>query len=153
MLGAYSTFSWLLYRSNLTWQSWLIVLVLALVQAFLLTTLSRGLQLLVGSWLKSDLGYFSVVLIGGLLAVFALAWLQIFGHITVLIASEVLARIDLRRAGYSSIQALVILAQSGLQRHSSLSHSRDDFAARSRCGRNGLLLSLSRRARTYLDQI
>jgi hypothetical protein len=114
MLGAYSTFSWLLYRSNLTWQSWLIVLVLALVQAFLLTTLSRGLQLLVGSWLKSDLGYFSVVLIGGLLAVFALAWLQIFGHITVLIASEVLARIDLRRAGYSGIQALVILVTISL---------------------------------------
>ncbi len=114
MLGAYSTFSWLLYRSNVTWQSWLVVLVFALMQAFLLTTFSRGLQQFIGSWLKSDLGYFSVVLIGGLVAVFALAWFQLFGHILVLTASEVLARIDLRRAGYSGIQALVVLMMVSL---------------------------------------
>lgn len=109
LLAAYTTLSWLLYRSNVTWQLWAIVLGLALTQAFLLTTFSRGVQRFFGNWLRSDLGYFSVVLLLAMLGVFFLAWFHFFGHLLVLLAAEILARLDLRRAGYTRIQALTIL--------------------------------------------
>lgn len=109
LLAAYTTLSWLLYRLNVTWQLWAIVLGLALTQAFLLTTFSRGVQRFLEKWLRSDLGYFSVILLVGMLGVFFLAWFHFFGHLLVLLAAEILARLDLRRAGYTRLQALVIL--------------------------------------------
>ena len=109
LLTAYTTLSWLLYRSSVTWQLWAIVLAFALAQAFLLTTLSQGVQQFLGSWLRSDLGYFSVVLLLGMLGVFFLAWFHFFGHLLVLLSAEILARLDLRRAGYTGVQALIIL--------------------------------------------
>ncbi|MBD2092939.1 hypothetical protein H6F67_24120 [Microcoleus sp. FACHB-1515] len=109
LLAAYTTLSWLLYRLNVTWQLWAIVLGLALTQAFLLTTFSHGVQQFLEKWLRSDLGYFSVILLLAMLGVFFLAWFHFFGHLLVLLAAEILARLDLRRAGYTRVQALMIL--------------------------------------------
>lgn len=109
LLLAYTTFSWLLYNAEVTWLVWAAFAAFILIQAFLLTTAARKFQQFLERWLKSDLGYFSSILLLGLFVLFALAWFHVFGHVLVLASAELLARIDLRRAGYTRIQALILL--------------------------------------------
>jgi len=109
LLSAYSTFSWFLYRSTVPWLVWVAVLTFALLQATLLTTCLGGVRRFLRRWLISDIGYFTVVLLGAFSLVVALVWFHIFGYIIMLIAAEVLARLDLQNAGFNRSQALAIL--------------------------------------------
>ncbi|MBE9178419.1 hypothetical protein IQ268_07430 [Oculatella sp. LEGE 06141] len=114
LLAAYSTFSWFLYHSTAPWLVWTFAFVLAFGQALLLTTFSEGFRVFLGRWLESDVGYFTVVLCSAFLVAFALVWIQMVGYIVVLVASEVLARLDLQNTGFSRSQSLGVLTTVSL---------------------------------------
>lgn len=114
LLTAYITFSWFLYTSTAGWLVWALAIAFALIQALLLTAFADGLKALIDTWLRSDLGYFSSVVIGALFVAFAFIWIRIFGYIFVLLASEALARLDLQNAGFNRAQALLILTTISL---------------------------------------
>jgi hypothetical protein len=109
LLAAYSTFSWVLYHATVPWLVWAAALAFAIAQSLLLTTLSEGFRVFLSKWLKSDVGYFTVVLSSAFFIAFALVWIQIFSYVAVLVAAEVLARLDLQNAGFNRSQALMVL--------------------------------------------
>lgn len=109
LLVAYSSFSWFLYHSTATWIVWLIALGFALSQALLLTAFSKGFRFFVGKWLKSDIGYFSVISIGAFSIAAVLVWIHVFEYVLMLIAAEILARVDLQNAGFNQWQTLGML--------------------------------------------
>ncbi|MBD2460377.1 hypothetical protein H6G89_04905 [Oscillatoria sp. FACHB-1407] len=109
LLIAYSSFSWFLYQSTATWIVWLIALSFALTQALLLTAFLQGFRFFVKGWLKSDIGYFSVISIGAFSIAAILVWIHVFEYVLLLIAAEVLARMDLQNAGFNQWQALGVL--------------------------------------------
>ncbi|MEL6221263.1 MAG: hypothetical protein AAFR31_01325 [Cyanobacteria bacterium J06627_8] len=106
---SFGTFSWFLNTATVNWLVWALVIVLSLGEALLLTTLTDDLKLLLDSWLKSDLGYFTSIIIGALLVAVALVWIRVFGYVLVLLASEMLARLDLQHFGCNRFQSLVVL--------------------------------------------
>ena len=110
LLVAYGTFSWFLYQSTAPWMVLLVVTTVALTEALLLTTLSRGLRAAIRGWLKSDIGYFSVVLIGAFSIALVLVWHHIFEYIFLVLAAEILARLDLQMAGLNRWQSLAVLS-------------------------------------------
>ncbi len=109
LFGAYTVFSWYLYSLTVPTVVWLLVLVLVLVQALLLTAWSRSLRRFSVRWLKSDLGYFSAILLVALSVVFALVWHRIFQYVLMVVASEILARLDLQNCGLNRWQTLLVL--------------------------------------------
>jgi hypothetical protein len=117
LFAAYATFSWFLTHWFLNagaawiavWASWAFVLMLTLLQALLLTTWFDGMKLFFRRWLKSDVGYFSLIIVGALSVTVALVWFRIFGYFLVVVASEVLARLDLQNYSYTRWQALLVL--------------------------------------------
>jgi len=109
LLVSYSTFSWYLYNSTTSWIIWVTVIAFSILQALLLTTFADGLRSIIDAWLQSDIGYFTTVIVGALLLAFALIWINILGYILVLLASEMLARLDLQRIGCNRIQSLFLL--------------------------------------------
>ncbi|PSB56337.1 hypothetical protein C7B61_20650 [filamentous cyanobacterium CCP1] len=110
LFAAYTTFSSFLTYATVTWLAWGIVLVFTLLQALLLTTLFDGLKILLGRWLKSDVGYFVLIMVFSLGVTVVFLWFRVFGYILVLIASEVLVRLDLQNAGFNRVQSLIILS-------------------------------------------
>jgi hypothetical protein len=109
LFGAYSTFSWLLTQSTTTWLAWTVVLTFTLLQALLLTTWFNGVKRVAGRWLRSDVGYFSLIIVVSLSFTMALVWFKVFGYFLVLVSAEILARLDLQNAGFSRLQSLVVL--------------------------------------------
>ncbi|HEY9664286.1 MAG TPA: hypothetical protein V6C65_38065 [Allocoleopsis sp.] len=110
LFAAYSTFSWFLTHANVTWLAWGLVLAFTLLQALLLTTLFDGVKLMIGRWLKSDVGYFTLIIVVSLSVTIALVWFKIFGYFLVLVAAEILVRLDLQNSGFNRLQALLILS-------------------------------------------
>lgn len=109
LLAAYSTFSWFLYGLTAAWIVFLAFSAVALTQGLLLTTWSSGLKRFINSILASDLGYFSVVMLMGLFTVALLVWVHVLGRFLLLMAAEVLARLDLQSAGLNRFRALAVL--------------------------------------------
>jgi hypothetical protein len=109
LLVAYATFSWFLYASNVTWLAWTAVLVFTLAEALLLTTFSRGLRRLIRGWLISDVGYFVTIICSAFLVVIILVWVQVFSYILVLIAAELLARLELQQHRCNRWQSFLVL--------------------------------------------
>ncbi|MBD2059348.1 hypothetical protein H6F88_25685 [Oculatella sp. FACHB-28] len=109
LLAAYSTFSWYVYHLTITWVVWVCVIGFAVLQALLLTTFAQGFKAMVGRWLSSDTGYFTTVLSLAFLATTVLVWAHVFGYLITIIATEVLARLDLQNRGFSRAQSLFIL--------------------------------------------
>ena len=109
LFASYSTFSWFLNKATVSWLVWAVVIAFALFQSLLLTTFADGLKSVIDSWLQSDLGYFTSVIIGAFLLALALVWTNILGYILVLVASEMLARLDLQNMGCNRLQSLLLL--------------------------------------------
>lgn len=109
LLLAYSTFSWFLYSLTVSWVVWALVIAFALVQALLLTAFADSFRTVIDNWLRSDLGYFASVVIGALFVAFAFVWIRIFSYVLVLVAAEMLARLDLQNAGFNRVQSLLLL--------------------------------------------
>jgi hypothetical protein len=109
LFASYSTFSWFLSNATVNWLVWALVITLSVGEALLLTTFTDGLKSLLDSWLESDLGYFTTVILGALLVAVALVWVNVFGYVLVLLASEMLARLDLQNVGCNRFQSLVVL--------------------------------------------
>jgi hypothetical protein len=60
-------------------------------------------------WFKSDtIAFLALCIIAGMVA-FALLWLQLFLHVSAILASEALARLDLQTSGLSKLKAFWIL--------------------------------------------
>ncbi len=77
-------------------------------------------------WLRSDLGYFTLIMICALSFTVALVWFKTFGYFLVLISAEVLARLDLRNSGFNRVQSLFVLtlfSLAGLATGWAASHS------------------------------
>lgn len=109
LLAAYTSFSWFLYQNTENWVAWALAMVFAIVQALLLTAWSRGLRRFFRNWLQSSLGYFSLVLLGAMSIAVILVWYHVFEYILVVVAAEILARLDLQQAKLSRWQSLGIL--------------------------------------------
>lgn len=109
LFAAYTTFSWFLTHTTVSWLSWAIVLTFTLLQALLLTTLFDGLRRFLDRWLKSDVGYFTLIMMGSLSLTAALVWFKVFGYFLVLVAAEVLARLDLQDRRFNRVQSLFVL--------------------------------------------
>jgi hypothetical protein len=118
LFSAYATFSWFLthwFSQNLRtawfgeWAVWAFVLFCTLMQALLLTTLFDGVKRFFRRWLKSDVGYFSLIIIGALSVTAAMVWFKMFGYFLVLVSSEILARLDLQNAKLNRWQSLGVL--------------------------------------------
>lgn len=109
LFAAYSTFSWFLINITTTRWVWILVLSFAVIQALLLTTWFDGLRRFIRSWLRSDLGYFTLIIIFSMGLIMALVWFKTFGYFLVLVSAELLARLDLQHAGFNRVQSLFIL--------------------------------------------
>jgi hypothetical protein len=117
LFSAYATFSWFLTHWVVSqtstawavWSVWAIVLFCTLLQALLLTTLFDGVKLFFRKWLKSDVGYFSLIMIGSMSVTAALVWFRMFGYVLVLVSAEILARLDLQNAKLNRWQSLAVL--------------------------------------------
>lgn len=109
LLASYSTFSWYLYQETVNWLIWAIVVAFACLQALFLTTFADSLKSVIDSWLQSDIGYFTSVIIGALLLAFIFVWAKLFGYILVILASEALTRLDLQTLGCNRLQSLAFL--------------------------------------------
>ncbi len=109
LLLAYSSFSWFLSHQALGPVAWAVAIAFTLAQALLLTIQADRSQLALNGWLQSDLGYFSLVIIGAIFIAFAFVWARIFGYVLVVFAAEILVRLDLQLMGFNRAQSLVIL--------------------------------------------
>jgi len=117
LLATYATFSWyfthtfakVLTFSISAYLAWGLVLGFTLLEALLLTTQFDGLKAMVGRWLRSDLGYFTLIFAASLGGTLAFIWANVTGYFVVLIAAEILARLDLQNARFSRFQSFVIL--------------------------------------------
>ncbi|MGB3516520.1 MAG: hypothetical protein WBA43_08690 [Elainellaceae cyanobacterium] len=110
LLLAYTTFSWFLYAAHVTWLAWAAVLVFTLAEALLLTTFSKGVRALIRSWLTSDVGYFTTIICAAFLVVIALVWVRIFSYVVMVLAAELLARLELQQWQQSRWRSFVILS-------------------------------------------
>lgn len=110
LFAAYTTFSWFLTHATVSWLAWALVFTFTLMQALLLTTLFDGLRAILKSWLRSDVGYFTLIIVMSMGVTIALVWFKVFGYVLVLVAAEILARLDLQNAGFNRVQALLILS-------------------------------------------
>lgn len=99
LLGAVLAFSWVVVASTLFISP--------------LTSFNR----FISRWFKSDtVAFLAVCVIAGMLA-FILFWLQLFLHISAILACEALARIDLQTIGLNKSQAfwsLLLISLVGL---------------------------------------
>lgn len=109
LLAAYTSFSWFLYQNTENWVAWALAIVFALGQALLLTTWSKGLRRFFRNWLRSSLGYFSLVLLGAMSIAVILVWYHVFEYILVVVAAEILARLDLQQSRLGRWQSLGVL--------------------------------------------
>lgn len=114
LLAAHSTFSWFLYHATVTWLVWTLAFTFTVLQALLLTTFSQGFRAFLSRWLRSDVGYFTVVITGAFFVTVALVWIQIFSYILVLVSAEILARLDLQNNNFNRLQSLLILSTVSL---------------------------------------
>jgi hypothetical protein len=109
LFAAYTTFSWFLTHSTANWFAWSFISTFALLQALLLTTWFIRVRLFFGRWLASDVGYFTLIIVGALSVTAALVWFKVFGYVLVLVSAEILARLELQRAGCNRLQAFLLL--------------------------------------------
>ena len=109
LFAAYTSFSWFLSHATSTRLAWVVAVIFALLQALLLTTLFDGFRAFMRRWLRSDVGYFTLIMLGAMSVTVILVWFKIFGYFLVLVAAEVLARLELQNAGFNRVQALGIL--------------------------------------------
>lgn len=109
LVAAYSIFSWTLYSIMSPAYVWATALGIGMTQAALLTTLSEGLRTFIDKWLRSDIGYFSVVIIIAFSITLMLVWYQIFEYVFILLGAEILMRLDLQNAGLNRWQSLFFL--------------------------------------------
>ena len=117
LLLSYGSFAWFLSHQGVGAIMWAVAIAFALAQVLLLTVLADSSKLAVDAWLRSDLGYFSCVILGALLVAFAFIWVRVFGYILVAIATTMLMRLDLQLVGFTRLQAwllLTLLSLSGL---------------------------------------
>jgi hypothetical protein len=109
LFAAHSTFSWYLIQVRAPLLVWILVYSFTLCQALLLTTWFEGLRRFWGIWLRSDVGYFTLIIFCALGFTASLVWFKTFGYFLVLVSAELLARLELQKLGHSRLQALFIL--------------------------------------------
>ncbi|MCU0525944.1 MAG: hypothetical protein MUF72_14065 [Elainella sp. Prado103] len=109
LFAAYTTFSWFLIHATAPPLAWIGVLSFTVIQSLLLTTWFDSLKRFVRLWLRSDIGYFTLIMVFALGSTGILVWFKTFGYFLVLIAAEVLTRLELQNAGFTRIQALFLL--------------------------------------------
>jgi hypothetical protein len=92
-----------------TWIVWLFALGFALVQALLFTTFAEGFRRFISNWLRSDIGYFSIIALGAFSITLILVWFHVFEYVAMVVGAEILARLDLQNVGCNKWQSLGLL--------------------------------------------
>lgn len=119
VIFTYGVFGWLyaprISREYLQWETdvvWKTALVLLISLA-----LTVGVMILrnyIDTLLKSDLSAFITIVVISFVAVIILRWIEISIRILVLVAAGALARLDLQTAGFSQLQAFLMLTFASL---------------------------------------
>lgn len=109
LVTAYSTLGWVVYNAHAPWFVWLLlVFSVALVVEGLVVPWSR-IRRYLAIVLKSDVRAFGFSVLGAFLAFVIVAWLHIFVHALVILASNMLVRLNLQEAGVQKQQTFWIL--------------------------------------------
>jgi hypothetical protein len=136
MFLTYTVFGWYISRSSISWSHWLseqgdswgwllkedVVFVMLHILAALailgitvaLTAPVAVISVFFGSWLKSDVKAMMSVLGWSFAVVVMMCWLEYSVRFLVLLSAAVLARFELREAGYNNWQLLAILTIIGV---------------------------------------
>jgi hypothetical protein len=110
LLVTYGAFGWLLYAWTISWKVWLLMTAIALLTALALTAPFELMRICLGALLKSDTTAFISIILGSFAAVILLRWFPFFAHFLILLSAASLARLDIQLAGFSGLQAFLILA-------------------------------------------
>ncbi|MEM6423628.1 MAG: hypothetical protein AAGF66_00070 [Cyanobacteria bacterium P01_H01_bin.119] len=107
---AYITFGWFLNSHGASHLGWGLAVAFALGLAGVLSLVWRQARAFVLLGFQSDTGYFVMVLALASLAVAALAWVQIFAYLMVMVAAALLVRVDLLAMELGSAVSFLALA-------------------------------------------
>lgn len=114
LLAGYCSLGYLLSSWTVPWVVWLVVVSLALIQAALLSSMPQGSQQAIGQWMRSDIGSFTIIIGVAFAIAIILVWFHIFQYVLMILAAEVLARVELMNAGFRSARSLGILTAVSL---------------------------------------
>jgi hypothetical protein len=114
LLAAYTTLGYFLSSWTVPWVVWLFVMAFALVQAILLTSVSKDFRTSMGNWIGSDIGHLMAISAGALSVTVVLVWFHIFQYILMIGSTEILARVELHFYGLNRPQSLGVLTGTSL---------------------------------------
>jgi hypothetical protein len=105
----YATFGWLLHDWTNNRQVWLLVALGSIVLGGIVTYPSRTVSIGFAGFFKTDTRALILIVIGSILAVALLTWLQFFVDAVVLCAAGLLASLDLKTRDWSNVVSLIII--------------------------------------------
>ncbi|WP_309738498.1 MULTISPECIES: hypothetical protein [unclassified Chamaesiphon] len=105
----YATFGWLLHAWTNDRQVWLLVGLGTIVLAGIATFPSRSVSIGFGGFFKTDTRALILIVLGSLMSVVLLTWLQFFVDAVILFAAGFLVSLDLKTRGWSDRISLVVI--------------------------------------------
>jgi hypothetical protein len=109
LLGTYSVLGYLLSYWTVPWVVWMVIILFAFLQASLLANFTKDLKTSIREWADSDIGHFTTISIVALSLAVVLVWFQFFQYVLMILATEVLARVELQHAGLNRSRSLGVL--------------------------------------------
>jgi hypothetical protein len=98
-----------LEQQSILWAIHILALMVIVLTSLALTAPIALMTFFVGSWARSEVQSIISMVIWSFILVVMLRWFNYFIEFLVLICSAVLGRIELRNAGFSQLQAILIL--------------------------------------------
>jgi hypothetical protein len=86
----------------------------ALIQAILLTSISKEFRNSMGNWISSDIGHLMTISGAALSVTVVLVWFHIFQHVLMIASTEILARVELHHHGLNRPKSLGVLTGTSL---------------------------------------
>jgi hypothetical protein len=105
----YATFGWLLHDWTDDRLVWLSVAFCSIVMGGIVTYPSRSVSIGFAGFFKTDTRALILIVIGSILAVILLTWLQFFVDAVVLCAAGLLASLDLKTRNWNNVLSLIII--------------------------------------------
>jgi hypothetical protein len=105
----YTTFGWLLHDWTNNRQVWLLVGLGTIVLAGIATFPSRSVSIGFGGFFKTDTRALILIVLGSMLSVVFLTWLQVFVDAVILSAAGFLVSLDLKTRGWNDRISLLVI--------------------------------------------
>jgi hypothetical protein len=109
LLLTYATFGWLLYDWTRNREVWLLVGLGSAILAGFVTYPSRTVSMSFGGFFRADARALILIILGSIVSVILLTWLQIFVDVVVLCAAGLLVSLDLKTRGWSKPLTLLMI--------------------------------------------